>query len=62
MIENKIDEKVLEAAIGLFGGDKQKALNWLNSPARALGGVKPVDASTDDVLLLINRLEYGVLQ
>ncbi|MDG9856969.1 MbcA/ParS/Xre antitoxin family protein [Pseudomonas nitroreducens] len=62
MIENKIDKKILEAAIGLFGGDKPKALNWLNSPARALGGVIPVDASTNDVLLLINRLECGVLQ
>ncbi|MDH1077289.1 DUF2384 domain-containing protein [Pseudomonas nitroreducens] len=62
MEEKEIDKEVLKAAIELFGGDETEAKNWLSRPARALGGVKPVDASTTDVLLVINRLEHGVLQ
>ncbi|MCT5031075.1 MbcA/ParS/Xre antitoxin family protein [Pseudomonas aeruginosa] len=60
MDDKEIDKDVLEAAIKLFGGNEAEAINWLNKPARALGGVKPVDAKAEDVYRLINQIEYGV--
>jgi len=60
--EKEIDKEVFEAAVKLFAGNKIEAINWLNRPARALGGAKPVDAQPADVLIVIGRLEYGVLQ
>lgn len=62
MEEKEIDKEVLEAVIKLFGGNQIEAMNWLNRPARALGGIKPIDASAEDVLLVINRLEHGIIQ
>lgn len=60
MNEKEIDREVLEAAIKLFGGDYVEAIIWLNKPALALGGVKPVDASPEDVYRLIKQIEYGI--
>ncbi|AXQ47717.1 DUF2384 domain-containing protein [Stenotrophomonas rhizophila] len=60
MNEKEIDKEVLEAAIKLFGGDYVEAIIWLNKPALALGGVKPVDAAPEDVYRLIKQIEYGV--
>lgn len=60
MNEKEIDKEVLEAAIKLFGGDYVEAIIWLNRPHLALGNVRPVDASPDDVLRLIGQIEQGV--
>lgn len=58
--EKVIDKEVFEAAIKLFGGNEAEAINWLNKPALALGGVKPVEANNADVLNLIAQIEHGV--
>jgi uncharacterized protein (DUF2384 family) len=59
--EKAKDKEILEAATKLFGGDEAEAVSWLNKPALALGGVKPVDALLADVYKLIQQIEYGVL-
>lgn len=58
--------KALDAAVEMFNGDKQKALGWFNSPARALGGQAPISflstpAGADAVIDLITRIEHGVV-
>ncbi|MCO6060413.1 DUF2384 domain-containing protein [Pseudomonas sp. MOB-449] len=60
MKDKEIDKEVLQAAIKLFGGNEAEALNWLNTPALALGGVKPIDAKAEDVYRLIKQIELGV--
>jgi uncharacterized protein (DUF2384 family) len=48
----------------VFGGDLSIAWNWLNSPAIALNGMRPLDlVATGDIKSLreyLVRLEYGV--
>jgi putative toxin-antitoxin system antitoxin component (TIGR02293 family) len=50
----------------LFEGDRTAAQRWLNEPAKALGGSKPIDyldteAGAEAVHDLILRLEHGVI-
>lgn len=57
---------VMVAAIALHDGDKSRALLWLQRPARALGGVRPVDYQDTPehiqaVLDLIGRIEHGIV-
>lgn len=57
--------RVMDRAVELFEGDKEKARQWLNEPARALGNKKPADLVASEtgayeVLKLITRLEHGV--
>lgn len=57
--------QLINAATELFEGDKKKALEWLNTPARGLNGHRPImmavtHAGTTEVLDLIGRLEHGV--
>ena len=57
--------RVLDAAVELFEGDRNRAVKWLRSPNRALNGEAPLDmAKTEigahEVENLIGRLEYGV--
>ncbi|NJI24192.1 DUF2384 domain-containing protein [Aeromonas veronii] len=57
---------VMDAAIALHDSDASRALLWLQRPARALGGVRPVDYQDtpehiQEVLDLIGRIEHGVL-
>ncbi|ADU69183.1 antitoxin Xre/MbcA/ParS toxin-binding domain-containing protein [Pantoea sp. At-9b] len=57
--------RVMDRAVELFEGDREKALQWLNEPARALGNQKPGDIVSSEtgayeVLKLITRLEHGV--
>lgn len=57
--------EVLKAAIDLFEGDREQAVDWLSSPVRGLGERRPVDmlatsAEAKAVLDLIGRLEHGV--
>lgn len=54
------------AALELFEGDREAARNWLNEPAKALGGYSPLqhldtEAGADEVQDLIGRLEHGVI-
>ncbi len=55
-----IDQKLLEAAVGLFQ-DKALAVGWLSRPLRALGGKRPLDVSVEEALALIGRLEHGIV-
>ncbi len=57
---------VMEAAEQLFEGDHGAALRWLKEPAKALGGIPPLDyldteVGADTVRDLIGRLEHGVV-
>ena len=58
--------RVISAARELFNGDSERMANWLNKPAKGLGGKKPADllstpAGAEAVLTLIGRLEHGVI-
>lgn len=53
------------AAVILFEGDTDAAAGWMKEPAKALGGVAPIEmldtgAGTAEVMDLIGRLEYGI--
>ena len=57
--------RVYGKAIELFEGDNRAALQWLQSPLRALGGASPLvmsktEPGAHEVERLISRLEYGV--
>lgn len=52
-------------AVALFEGDTGAAADWLKEPAKALGGVAPIElldtvAGAAEVRDLIGRLEHGV--
>jgi len=57
--------EIFEAAVSLFGGDRDGARQWLTSPVRGLNNARPIDyARTElgarEVRNLIGRLEDGV--
>lgn len=57
--------RVYGRALGLFGGDLEKARNWLSTPKVALGGESPldysrVDVGAQEVVDLIGRIEHGI--
>lgn len=57
--------RVYGKALGLFGGDLDKARHWLSTPKVALGGEPPldysrVDVGAQEVVDLIGRIEHGV--
>ncbi|QIQ21770.1 type II RES/Xre toxin-antitoxin system antitoxin [Zophobihabitans entericus] len=57
--------RVMDIAIDLFDGDKDAAIDWLNTPAIALGNRSPVELLATEtgaleVSNLIGRLEHGV--
>ncbi|TNH43045.1 antitoxin Xre/MbcA/ParS toxin-binding domain-containing protein [Photorhabdus luminescens] len=57
--------RVFDAAVQLFGGNKNEAWTWLKSPVRSLGAVTPMsliatESGSLEVLGLIGRLEHGV--
>jgi putative toxin-antitoxin system antitoxin component (TIGR02293 family) len=58
--------RLFAKALGLFEGDASAARNWFHTPARALGGERPIhlartDLGSREVEALIDRLEHGVL-
>jgi putative toxin-antitoxin system antitoxin component (TIGR02293 family) len=58
--------RVFAMALELFEGDAGAARRWFYTPARALGGEKPItfartELGTREVEALIDRLEQGVL-
>jgi len=58
--------RVFHKALELFEGDAAAARDWLNAPARALGGTPPIrlmqtELGSHEVEGLIERLERGVL-
>ena len=57
--------RIFGKALELFEGDHAAALEWLESPAKALGGEAPLmmsqtEAGALEVDRLIGRLEHGV--
>ena len=57
--------RIIDAAIELFEGSRESAVDWLQRPARGLGGRTPMDMVTtsvqyEAVLNLIGRLEHGI--
>lgn len=54
----KIDTVLLEAAIRVFGNEAL-AMHWLMTQASALADKRPVDATVEDALELLARLEHG---
>jgi len=62
---NDIEQKLMQLATVLMEGNSKEAERWLNSPARSLGGVTPLNHAKNeqgmrDVEQLIGRLEHGV--
>lgn len=60
-----LEIELRKAAIDLFSGDEQSADEWMNKPAKALNGSKPIDMTNSDAELrlaldLIGRLQHGV--
>lgn len=58
--------RVISAARQLFDNDSVRMARWLNKPAKGLGGKKPAEllstpAGAEAVLMLIGRLEHGVI-
>ncbi|WP_312209928.1 antitoxin Xre/MbcA/ParS toxin-binding domain-containing protein [Pseudescherichia sp.] len=58
--------RVISAARELFNDDNVRLAQWLNKPAKGLGGKKPAEllstpAGAEAVLTLVGRLEHGVL-
>jgi putative toxin-antitoxin system antitoxin component (TIGR02293 family) len=56
---------VIERVIDFYEGNVEAARRWLNTPAPALGGVRPVsmlgnEAGVREVESLLNRLDQGV--
>jgi putative toxin-antitoxin system antitoxin component (TIGR02293 family) len=56
---------VFEAAVDLFEGDAADAVNWLNTPRKALGDRTPLayartEPGAREVEDLIGRLEHGI--
>ncbi|NCT80942.1 DUF2384 domain-containing protein [Pseudomonas stutzeri] len=60
-----LEVELRKAATDLFVGDEQSAAEWLNKPAKALNGCRPIDMTNSDAELrlaldLIGRLQHGV--
>jgi putative toxin-antitoxin system antitoxin component (TIGR02293 family) len=58
--------KVLDATIQLFDRDISVAIKWLDSPARALDGERPLHflstpIGAEAILDLIGQIERGVI-
>lgn len=58
--------RVLSAASKLFNGDMQRAAEWLDTPAKALGGKKPSELTptvvgAEAVINLIGQIEYNIV-
>ncbi|WP_312943453.1 antitoxin Xre/MbcA/ParS toxin-binding domain-containing protein [Stutzerimonas kunmingensis] len=65
MVRAALEIELRKAATDLFAGDEQRAAEWLNKPAKALNGRKPIDMTNSDAELrlaldLIGRLQHGV--
>ncbi|WP_159565662.1 type II RES/Xre toxin-antitoxin system antitoxin [Budvicia diplopodorum] len=57
--------RIMDSAITLFEGDKNAAVEWINTPSTALGSLSPKDMLATEtgaleVSNLIGRLEHGV--
>jgi len=65
MVRTVLEIELRKAATDLFAGDEQSADEWLNKPAKALNGRKPIDMTNSDAELrlaldLVGRLQHGV--
>lgn len=66
MVRSALEIELIKAATDLFAGDEQRAAEWLNMPAKALNGRRPINMTNSDAELrlaldLIGRLQHGVL-
>lgn len=57
--------RVIDGAVDLFEGNREKAANWMRKPVRGLGYVSPesmldTESGALEVLDLVGRLEHGV--
>ncbi len=58
-------QSIVDKATAFFEGNKAAARGWLNRPAAALDGLRPLEllvneAGVREVESLLGRLEYGV--
>ncbi|MET1079598.1 MAG: MbcA/ParS/Xre antitoxin family protein [Pseudomonas sp.] len=53
-----INPGLLTLATERFFGDEDEARYWLQTPHRALGGLRPVDAELAAVIELIGQLQH----
>ena len=58
--------RVLSAAGKLFNGDMRRAAEWLDTPAKGLGGKKPSELTStvvgaEAVINLIGQIEHSVI-
>lgn len=65
MVRAALEIELIKAATDLFAGDEHSAAEWLNKPAKALNGRRPIDMTNSDAELrlaldLIGRLQHGV--
>jgi putative toxin-antitoxin system antitoxin component (TIGR02293 family) len=62
--DSRLSEELMSLAIRVLG-DLEAVRNWMRAPARALGGVRPLDVCATaegrrQVETLLLQLEYGV--
>lgn len=54
----KVNPALREAAVRAFGNEA-RAMRWLTTPVRALGGKSPADADLKEALDLLARVDHG---
>ncbi|WP_445672837.1 MbcA/ParS/Xre antitoxin family protein [Pseudomonas inefficax] len=54
----KVDPALREAAFRVFGNEV-RAMRWLTTPVRTLGGKSPADADLQEALDLLARVAHG---
>lgn len=54
----KVDHALREAAFRAFGNEA-RAVRWLTTPVRTLGGKSPADADLKEALDLLARVVHG---
>ncbi|BFN27524.1 hypothetical protein PSCT_04516 [Pseudomonas sp. SCT] len=65
MVRSASEIELIKAATDLFVGDEQRTAEWLNMPAKALNGRRPINMTNSDAELrlaldLIGRLQHGI--
>ncbi|WP_323836472.1 type II RES/Xre toxin-antitoxin system antitoxin [Photorhabdus africana] len=58
--------RVMDRAVGLFSGDRDKTARWMKRPVRGLGYLTPesmldTESGALDVMNFIGRIEHGIV-